>query len=70
MEALLTSAEVAELLKIKTATLSDWRAARTGPDFVRAGANKKQIRYRPEDIEAWLESKRVTCGSTPSTVEE
>ena len=43
MDALFTSAEVAEILKVKTATLSDWRNARVGPDFIRAGANLKQI---------------------------
>ena len=63
MDALLTSAEVAEILKVKTATLSDWRNQRNGPDFIRAGANKKQIRYTQADIEAWIEQQRVQCSS-------
>ena len=70
MDALLTSAEVAEILKVKAATRSDWRQARKGPDFIRAGTNKKQIRYTTEDVQAWIEQQRVSCGSTPSTVEE
>ena len=64
MDALLTSAQVAEILQVKTATLSDWRNQRVGPDFIRAGANKKQIRYTVEDVQAWLESQRVSCSSS------
>ena len=61
---LLTSAEVAELLQVKSATLSDWRNQRVGPDFIRAGANKKQIRYTFADIQAWIEQQRVSCSSS------
>ena len=64
MDALLTSAQVAEILQVKTATLSDWRNARVGPDFIRAGANKKQIRYMQPDVEAWIEQQRVPCSSS------
>jgi len=61
---LLTSAEVAEILKVKTATLSDWRVNRKGPAFIRAGSNKKQVRYTLEDIQAWLDQQRVSCSSS------
>ena len=61
---LLTSAQVAEILQVKTATLSDWRNQRNGPDFIRAGSNKKQIRYTQEDVKAWLEQQRVSCSSS------
>ncbi len=70
MDALLTSAQVAEKLQVKTATLSDWRNQRVGPDFIRAGANLKQIRYTEADVSAWIESQRVTCASTSSTDED
>ena len=61
---LLTSAQVAEILQVKTATLSDWRNQRKGPDFIRAGKNTKQIRYTQEDVRAWLEQQRVACSSS------
>ncbi len=64
MDALLTSAEVAEILQVKTATLSDWRNQRVGPDFIRAGADKEQIRYTLADIKAWIEQQRVPCSSS------
>jgi predicted DNA-binding transcriptional regulator AlpA len=68
MDALLTSAQVAEFLQIKTATLSDWRNQNKGPIHVECGA-KKQIRYLEADVMAWVRSNRVTCASTSSTEE-
>ncbi|SHI70883.1 Helix-turn-helix domain-containing protein [Shimia gijangensis] len=37
-------------------TLANWRHRNQGPAYVRIGSN---IRYRPEDIEAWILSGRV-----------
>jgi hypothetical protein len=56
---LLKPAEAAELLKLSLATLSTWRSRRgrvardglPGPPFVRLG---RAIRYRPEDLAAWI----------------
>ena len=63
--ALLTSAEVAEILKVTIATLSDWRNNRKGPAFIRAGSNMRQIRYSIDDVQAWLDQQRVPCSSSP-----
>lgn len=56
MDKLLTPDETAELLNTPIANLSAWRYNGTGPAFIRVG---RQIRYRPDDLEAWLESRRV-----------
>lgn len=68
MDALMTSAQVAEFLQIKTATLSDWRNQNKGPIHVECGA-KKQIRYLEADVMAWVRSNRVTSAGTPATEE-
>jgi predicted DNA-binding transcriptional regulator AlpA len=49
-----TSNEVADRLKIKPKTLSEWRSAGKGPKFFRVG---RTIRYRESEIRSWLESQ-------------
>lgn len=44
---LLTTEDVANLLKLKTSTLTDWRYKHTGPKYLKRG---NMIRYRPSDI--------------------
>ena len=53
--ALLTPAEVAERLRVSTRTLEFWRHQGRGPAFVRVG---KRVRYRPDDVEAFIEAQR------------
>jgi excisionase family DNA binding protein len=54
---LLTPEQAAEMLNIKTQTLSAWRCAnRHGLPYVRVGAC---IRYQLADLEAWLASRTV-----------
>ncbi|WP_026316522.1 helix-turn-helix transcriptional regulator [Actinokineospora enzanensis] len=48
-----TTEELAELLRLPEKTLAEWRHKGTGPAFVRMG---KHVRYRPEDIAAWLDA--------------
>lgn len=51
---LLTPAQVCQQLAVSKATLSRWRVFNTGPKFV----NLNNIpRYRPEDIEAFIEER-------------
>ena len=50
-EPLLEPNEVAALFKLPEATLTTWRAQRTGPRFYRVG---RHVRYRRDDLEAWL----------------
>ncbi len=52
--ALLNTQEAAKILTIKPETLEVWRWRGEGPLFIKVG---KCVRYRPEDIEAYLKSK-------------
>lgn len=52
MERLLTSAEVADMLAVSQATLSRWRGVKAGPRVVKMSG---LFRYRPEDVERWVE---------------
>ncbi len=48
---LMTPQEVADFLQVPVATVQLWRAKRTGPRGYRVG---RHVRYRREDVEAWL----------------
>jgi excisionase family DNA binding protein len=48
---LLTEEEVAKQLHVSVASLRRWRLERRGPQFIKVGS---LVRYRPEEIEAWL----------------
>ena len=52
---LLSIADVAELLAVPVSTVYQWRSRGEGPLGFRIG---KHVRFRPEDIEAWLEERR------------
>ena len=52
LTALLTPAEVAQLLRINVETLGVWRKQGSGPRFLRLGERK--VRYRASDVESWL----------------
>lgn len=47
--------EIAELLKCKVKTLQAWRHRGGGPPYCVVGA--KLIRYRLEDVKAYLDSR-------------
>lgn len=47
--------ELAEMLGVPVATVRRWRYVQTGPPAVKVG---RHIRYRREDVEAWLEERR------------
>lgn len=48
---LLTEDDVAKQLHVSVASLRRWRLLNRGPQFHKVGA---LVRYRPEDVEAWL----------------
>ena len=48
---LLTTNEVADLLRASPQTVRYWRKIRTGPRAVKVG---KRVLYRRDDVEAWL----------------
>lgn len=52
---LLTPNEVADALGVTVGTLNNLRYRGEGPDFIKLG--HRTIRYRQEDIEAWIESR-------------
>jgi excisionase family DNA binding protein len=58
---LLTTKQAAEYLGIKEITLHNWRWARSHTDlvYVKIGG---AVRYRIEDLERWVTSRRVGPG--------
>jgi excisionase family DNA binding protein len=55
MRELLTPTELATESGIPPRTLSQWRYIGTGPAYLKLG---RHVRYRREDVDAWLESQR------------
>jgi excisionase family DNA binding protein len=55
-DALLTTDDAAALLGVPSRTVEDWRLRRMGPPYVRLG---RHVRYRREDLVAWLEENTV-----------
>jgi excisionase family DNA binding protein len=51
---LLTIGEVAAYLSVPVRTLYMWRTNGDGPRGMKVG---RHVRYRPEDVEAWLEER-------------
>lgn len=54
-ERLLTLQEVAEYLGVPPTTIYQWRHKGEGPPGFRVG---RHVRYRPADVEKWLEGQR------------
>ena len=61
MQNFLTEKEVAKQIRVSLASLRRWRLVQRGPRFVKVGA---LVRYRPEDLEQWMETLTVG-GTTP-----
>ena len=53
----LKEADAARLANLSPHTLRKWRQLQTGPSFV--AASGRCVRYKREDVVAWLESRRV-----------
>ena len=51
----LTIFDVADWLQVSPHTLRKWRKDGLGPPGVRVGG---AIRYRPEEVEAWIEAQQ------------
>lgn len=56
---LLNEHDVARVTALSVATVRRWRLVRQGPKFIKIGA---AVRYRPEDISAWLASRPTGGG--------
>ena len=55
MQEIFTTGELADRLSISERTLIRWRVQRVGPSWTKVGHH---VRYRREDVEAWLEAHR------------
>ena len=51
---LLSTRQAAELLNLSPRTLEHYRLRGGGPKYAKVG---KQVRYRPEDLRAWIEER-------------
>lgn len=58
---LLSEKEAAKLLGFSPRTLQAWRVTGDGPHFIRI--SPRCIRYRPEDLEAWVNERVHTSTS-------
>jgi predicted DNA-binding transcriptional regulator AlpA len=54
IESLLNEHDVARITGLSVASVRRWRLLRQGPKYLKIGA---AVRYRSEDISAWLESR-------------
>jgi len=62
LEALLTEHDVARITGLSVASVRRWRLLRQGPKYMKIGA---AVRYKAEDVSAWLAS-RPTGGEQTS----
>lgn len=63
MRALLTTEDVAALLTVKPQSVRRWRTRGYGPPVLKVGG---AVRYRVEDVEAWLERQTESSSSSTS----
>jgi hypothetical protein len=55
-DALWSRRTTADYLHVPEKTLAEWASRGIGPRYARCG---KHARYRPEDVQAWVESKMI-----------
>lgn len=51
--------DVARITGLSVSSVRRWRLFRQGPKYIKIGA---AVRYRPEDVSAWLESRPTGGG--------
>jgi predicted DNA-binding transcriptional regulator AlpA len=54
IESLLNEYDVARITGLSVASVRRWRLLRLGPKYLKIGA---AVRYKPEDVAAWIESR-------------
>ncbi len=64
MEKLLTVADLAEVCGVPKGTVYKWNHTGDGPPVTRCG---RHARYRPRDVEAWLDRQSQGVGSNRSS---
>lgn len=60
---LLNENDVARITGLSVASVRRWRLLRSGPKYLKIGA---AVRYKPEDVAAWLDSRPTGGGALPS----
>jgi predicted DNA-binding transcriptional regulator AlpA len=60
---LLNEHDLARITGMSIASVRRWRLLRQGPKFIKLGA---AVRYKPEDIVAWLDSRPTGGESNPA----
>lgn len=56
---LLNEFDVARVTGLSVASVRRWRLFKQGPKYIKIGAS---VRYRPEDVQAWLETRPTGGG--------
>jgi predicted DNA-binding transcriptional regulator AlpA len=59
IETLLHERDIARITKLSVASVRRWRLLKIGPRATKIGA---AVRYKPEDLKAWLDSRPTTGG--------
>ena len=54
LDGLLSEFDTARILRVTVSTIRRWRLNRQGPRYIKVGAS---VRYRPEDLKAYLDSR-------------
>ena len=54
LETLVNEHDVARITGLSVSSVRRWRLLKQGPKYLKIGA---AVRYKPEDISAWLESR-------------
>ena len=58
--ALLNEQQAAKMLNLNVASVRNWRLRGGGPKFIKVG---RLVRYRPADIEDWIEKRTFASTS-------
>lgn len=56
----LDTAGAAAYLGVSRKALEQWRARQTGPDHFKLDGRRGLVRYRPADLDRWMESRLVS----------
>ena len=67
LETLLNEHDVARITGLSVASVRRWRLLKQGPRYLKLGA---AVRYKAEDISAWLESRPTGGERNPGEVIE
>lgn len=55
-ESLLTETDLSKHLRVSVACVRRWRLEHRGPKFFKIGS---LVRYKPEDVEEWIDARPV-----------